>query len=66
MRRTTLTLSGLIFAILASAQDLPPGVLLLSRVENHIKDELHRLSSLTCRRRASQRSSSEATRWSCR
>jgi hypothetical protein len=34
---------GLILARLAIAQDLPPGVLLLSRVKNHIKEELQHL-----------------------
>jgi hypothetical protein len=48
MQRGALTLAGLMFAQLISAQDLPPGVLLLSRVENHIKEEFQRLASITC------------------
>src|SRR5579872_414986 len=48
MKRAALTLAGLIFARTAIAQDLPPGVLLLSRVKNHVSDELHRLSTVSC------------------
>lgn len=32
----------------ASSGGLPPGVLLLSRVENHIKDEFQRLATVSC------------------
>jgi hypothetical protein len=37
-----------IFTGTVIAQDLPPGVLLLSRVKNHINEELQRLGSITC------------------
>ena len=49
MKRALSTLAGLICAATAVfAQDLPPGVLLLSRIENHMKGELARLSTVTC------------------
>ena len=50
MKRATLTLAGLIFTVTAIAQDLdlPPGVLLLSRVESHFNEELQRLGTITC------------------
>ena len=43
-----LILAGMIWGETTSAQDLPPNVLLLSRVENHIRDEFQRLASITC------------------
>lgn len=48
MRRATLTLAVLIFTLAVIAQDLPPGVLLLSRVKNHFNEELQRLGTITC------------------
>jgi hypothetical protein len=48
MKRGALTLLGLMFAPIAGAQDLPPGVLLLSRVENHTKEEFQGLARITC------------------
>jgi hypothetical protein len=48
MKCASFLLAGLVFFGAASAQDLPPEVLLLSRTENHIKDELQRLSSISC------------------
>jgi len=48
MRRATLTLAGLIFTGAVIAQDLPPGVLLLSRAKNHLNQELQRLGTITC------------------
>jgi len=48
MKRASFLLAGLLFFGVASAQDLPPGVLLLSRTENHIREELQRLSSISC------------------
>ncbi len=33
--------------VVSYAQDLPPGLPLLSRVENHIKEEFQRLASVT-------------------
>lgn len=44
---------------MASAQDLPPGVLLLSRVENHIKDEFQRLATISCLETAQRQISSK-------
>jgi hypothetical protein len=46
MKRATFTLAGLIFAWTGIAQDLPPGVLLLSRVKTHINDKLPSLPRL--------------------
>jgi hypothetical protein len=46
--RATLTLAGLIFTGAVIAQDLPPGVLLLSRVKNHINEEMRVLGTITC------------------
>jgi hypothetical protein len=40
--------AGLFLAGVASSQDLPPGVLLLSRVKNHIKEELQHLPDISC------------------
>src|SRR5579863_8895123 len=48
MKRRVPMLAGLMLAQIASGQDLPPGVLLLSRAENHIKQELQRLATITC------------------
>ena len=48
MKRATFTLAGLIFVWTGVAQDLPPGVLLLSRVKTHINEELHRLTTISC------------------
>jgi hypothetical protein len=48
MKRATFTLVGLILAGVAIPQDLPPGVLLLSRVKRHIKEELERLPNISC------------------
>jgi hypothetical protein len=49
MTRATFTLAaGLIFASVVLSQDLPPGVLLLSRVKNHTKEELRLLSNISC------------------
>src|ERR1700683_3103145 len=45
---SVLTLVGLMFAQMTGAQDLPPGVLLLSRVEGHMKGEFLRLAGITC------------------
>ncbi len=46
-----LALAGAVFAARAqdsSSADLPPGVLLLSRVEHHIQDEYQRLAAVSC------------------
>lgn len=48
MKQAALVLAGVILADLAIAQDLPPGVLLLSRVKAHMKDELQRLATISC------------------
>jgi hypothetical protein len=48
MTRAAFTPAVLIFAGMAVAQDLPPGVLLLSRVKNHIQEELQRLTRVSC------------------
>lgn len=49
MKRVVFTLAvGLAFAASAIPQELPPGVLLLSRVKQHTKDELQRLANITC------------------
>ncbi|MGP8244213.1 MAG: hypothetical protein ACLQVN_06810, partial [Bryobacteraceae bacterium] len=40
--------AGLIFAAMAIAQDLPPGVLLLSQVKRHVQAELQRLPNVSC------------------
>jgi hypothetical protein len=39
---------GLMLAVAAIAQDLPPEVLLLSRIKNHIREELQRLPDISC------------------
>jgi len=49
MTRAAFTLAaGLMFAGAAIQQDLPPGVLLLSRVKRHVQEELQRLPNVTC------------------
>lgn len=48
MKRAWFLVAGSLFFGVACAQDLPPGVLFLSRVENHTKDELNRLSTVSC------------------
>jgi len=45
--RNTLTLAGLLLAA-ASAQDFPPGVLLLSQVKRHVQQELKQLPNVSC------------------
>lgn len=48
MKPATFTLAAVIFAGMAIPQDLPPGVLLLSRVKHHIQEELKKLPNITC------------------
>ena len=48
MQWATFTFAGLIFAGMVSAQDLQPEVLLLSRVKNHMNEELRRLATISC------------------
>ncbi|HTB20823.1 MAG TPA: hypothetical protein VK708_22015 [Bryobacteraceae bacterium] len=48
MKPASFAVAALVSAWMASAQDLPPGVLLLSRVENHIKAEFQHLASVSC------------------
>ncbi len=48
MKWATFTLAVWMGAGMAIAQDLPPGVLLLSRVRSHIKEELQRLARISC------------------
>jgi hypothetical protein len=49
MKRATFTLgAGLILAGVVIPQDLPPEVLLLSRVKRHIKEELRHLPNFSC------------------
>lgn len=47
-RGTLLPIAGLAFASIAATQDLPPGVLLLSQVKRHVKEELARLPNVSC------------------
>jgi hypothetical protein len=47
-RATFMMAAGLILGIVTIPQDLPPGVLLLSRVKRHIKEELQRLPNISC------------------
>src|SRR4030095_10420178 len=47
-RATFMMAAGLILGTVAIPQDLPPGVLLLSRVKRHIKEELQRLPNISC------------------
>src|SRR5258707_10698851 len=49
MKRAMYTLAvGLILTAAAFAQDLPPEVLLLSRVRRHVQEELQRLPNISC------------------
>ncbi len=48
MNLGALTFAAWTLAQIACGQDLPPGVLLLSRAENHVKEELQRLAGITC------------------
>ncbi len=48
MKRATLPMAALVFAGMAVPQDLPPGVLLLSRVKAHVKAETQRLTDISC------------------
>jgi hypothetical protein len=48
MRRPTFFIAGFLLAGAASAQELPPGALLLSRVKSHLNEELRRLSTISC------------------
>src|ERR1700674_2468869 len=49
MKRAMYTLAvGLILTAAAFAQDLPPEVLLLSRVRRHVQGELQRLPNISC------------------
>jgi hypothetical protein len=48
MKQAALVLAGVILAGPAIAQDLPPGVLLLSRVKAHMREELQRLATISC------------------
>lgn len=40
--------AGLMLAGAAGTQDLPPGVLLLSRVKDHFKEDMQRLPDISC------------------
>ncbi len=48
MRWPTFIVAGFIFAGAVSAQELPPGALLLSRVKRHLSEELRRLATVSC------------------
>lgn len=49
MKRAVLpVVASVMMTGVAFAQDLPPGVLLLSRVKNHIREELQRLENISC------------------
>ena len=48
MKQAVLVMVGVILAVPAITQDLPPGVLLLSRVKAHMRDELQRLATISC------------------
>jgi len=48
MKPAKSSLAAVIFAGMAIPQDLPPGVLLLSRVKHHIQEELKNLPNITC------------------
>jgi hypothetical protein len=48
MKPALCAFATVMFAGLAVPQDLPPGILLLSRVKAHMNDELRRLTTLTC------------------
>ena len=45
--RVKVTLAGLLLAA-ASAQNLPPGVLLLSQIKRHVQQELKQLPNVSC------------------
>jgi hypothetical protein len=47
-RATFILVAGLVLAAVAIPQDLPPGVVLLSKVKRHIKEELKRQSNVCC------------------
>jgi hypothetical protein len=46
--QAVLVMVGVILAVPAITQDLPPGILLLSRVKAHMRDELQRLATISC------------------
>ena len=48
MKRAAFMLAGWLLAWTATAQDLTPEVLLLSRIEIHTRDEFQRLSTISC------------------
>ena len=48
MKQAALVMAGVILAGPAITQDLPPGVLLLSGVKAHMRDELQRLATISC------------------
>jgi hypothetical protein len=48
MKRALFAPAAVILAGTAIPQDLPPGVLLLSRVKNHVKGEMQRLPDISC------------------
>src|SRR5579872_3270782 len=48
MRLRTFILAALTFARTAIPQELPPGVLLLSRIKAHMADKFERLPDYTC------------------
>lgn len=48
MKRAKFPLAAVILARVAISQDLPPEVLLLSRVKNHVKEELRHLPNISC------------------
>ena len=41
-------LAALIFAAALAAQDLPPGMLLLARAKSHMREELQRITNVSC------------------
>jgi hypothetical protein len=48
MKQAQFPLAAVILAGVAISQDLPPEVLLLSRVKNHVKEELRHLPNISC------------------
>jgi hypothetical protein len=48
MKGATFPLTAVILAGMAIPQDLPPGVLLLSRAKNRVKEELQHLTNISC------------------
>ncbi len=48
MRRLMFFIAGFLSAGAVSAQELPPGALLLSRVKSHLNEELRRLTTISC------------------